>query len=66
MHAVEERQKKMPHCMVRVIKLYLYKNSRVLDFDTGHKFIVNMKSQDMYVLLRFISKTFFHSFMQIL
>ena len=61
---LEERQEKMFLLTAKSCKIYLYKNAKVLV--TGRKFIVNIKPQDIYVLLCLILKMFFHTFMQIL
>ena len=60
MDAVEERQEKMSHCVIKSISA---KNATVLD--TGRKF-VSIKPENIYVLLCLILKMFFNSFMQIL
>ena len=67
MDAVEERQEKMFLLTAKSfveIKFISTKNAKLLD--TGQKFIINIKLQEMYVLLCLILKMFFHSFMQIL
>ena len=55
------RENVSSHCVIKFIST---KNAKVLD--TGRKFVVNTKPQNMYVLLCVIVKMFFHSFMQVL